>query len=459
MEGQKPNPVTTPNTRNKLVLVTKADGSCQFVTAIIPGNPTLVTGSSASTVVGTSGPILTSSGTIATNPVISVGTSGTTLRQVHPTLISIPVVTSSTSGHTVLKPIQTATGLRGRTALVSASGTILTGVNIAQAVSGGTSTLAVHQVGSGGNITVSTAAPPPPPPLLTMATVSSGPTGVDVSTSLPSLKPVPVAIAIPSSSAAATIIPSSSGNNIGTVTAIKSDTQNKQQIILATKTGALPPTVVLPNQPKPGVNRIIEVKSDPGAEKVTQVPSDKSMPETIIPKAAVKKEEPATPAPDVSIVDPKVDEVKKSSVESMDGLKTPDVDFDPMSIMVWEEGVGTLPMSELKFKVVNGELEMIDDDEEEEKIRNEWRSKHHEGKKSESTKKSSQESSVSLSCNEVILDEDEENDPQHPMAICKNCGKKGPLGNFIRAGKFCSQKCALNSSSQIKSLSMYTMFC
>lgn len=109
------------------------------------------------------------------------------------------------------------------------------------------------------------------------------------------------------------------------------------------------------------------------------------------------------------------------------------LDFDPQSVMEWTDGVGTLPDANLKFKHdENGGLEMIDD-EEAAKIQKE----HAERQLTNGRTASPTSSPVAA---------------EEQMRTCVHCGKTGPLKNFIRAGKFCSQECATSQASQLKSL-------
>lgn len=105
------------------------------------------------------------------------------------------------------------------------------------------------------------------------------------------------------------------------------------------------------------------------------------------------------------------------------------LDFETQSVMNWTTNVGTLTHSNLKFKMTeNGSLQLLADDEEE-KV------------KSEQTVK--QQANGSPVCNAA---------PDEETRTCVHCGKSGPLKNFIRAGKFCSQECATSQATQLKSL-------
>ena len=107
------------------------------------------------------------------------------------------------------------------------------------------------------------------------------------------------------------------------------------------------------------------------------------------------------------------------------------LDFDPQSVMEWTAGVGTLPDSNLKFRVgENGGLEMIGDDE---AVR--IQKEHSDKQQTNGTAAASSGPAA-----------------EEQVRTCVHCGKTGPLKNFIRAGKFCSQECATSQASQLKSL-------
>lgn len=132
--------------------------------------------------------------------------------------------------------------------------------------------------------------------------------------------------------------------------------------------------------------------------------------------------------------------------------------FDPSSIMVWEEGVGILPGSSLKFKINDiGTLEIISDQEAEE-IKAAYHEKvNGEGAPpkttTESTTKDNLESVRDTSReNSIVPDIDEEEEEEEEQRICVNCGNSGPAKTFIRAGKFCSQECAAYQASQLRAL-------
>lgn len=145
------------------------------------------------------------------------------------------------------------------------------------------------------------------------------------------------------------------------------------------------------------------------------------------------------------------------------------VDFDPKSIMEWDEGIGTLYGSGFKFKMNStGDLEMVNDDEEIERIKEEWRRTH------ESENKVTDDSPEQMLQCEERLDGSDPIDPKEskptvlkssPPVVekisllsdpdsrkCQNCGIVGSVHSFIRAGKFCSQDCATAQSSHLRLL-------
>lgn len=145
------------------------------------------------------------------------------------------------------------------------------------------------------------------------------------------------------------------------------------------------------------------------------------------------------------------------------------IDFDPKGIMEWDEGIGTLNGSGLKFRMLpHGGVEMINE-EDIEKVREEWRKTNKNTIKNESSEEM-------LKCEEKLDSSQDPSEnkesvpppPSTPPAVkspppvekisdpdsrkCQNCGIVGSVHKFIRAGKFCSQDCATALSSHLRLL-------
>jgi protein-arginine kinase activator protein McsA len=123
------------------------------------------------------------------------------------------------------------------------------------------------------------------------------------------------------------------------------------------------------------------------------------------------------------------------------------LDFDPQSVMEWEAGVGKLPDSNLKFKQVQNGFEMID---EEEAVKIQQQEQLQQSDATVKTEPADPQSSHSNSNSQPVSSSSAAAEGE--MRTCVHCSKTGPLKNFIRAGKFCSQDCATSQASQLKSL-------
>ncbi|XP_038627197.1 lethal(3)malignant brain tumor-like protein 3 [Tachyglossus aculeatus] len=108
-------------------------------------------------------------------------------------------------------------------------------------------------------------------------------------------------------------------------------------------------------------------------------------------------------------------------------------EFDVFSVMDWKDGVGTLPGSDLKFRVNEfGALEVITDETEMESV-----------KKATATttwmvptaqEAFSEKTALPLKLKETVKVDG--------LLFCENCYQYGSVDEFLSGGKFCSQKCA-----------------
>ncbi|NXN82077.1 LMBL3 protein, partial [Bombycilla garrulus] len=124
-------------------------------------------------------------------------------------------------------------------------------------------------------------------------------------------------------------------------------------------------------------------------------------------------------------------------------------EFDVFSAMDWKDGIGTLPGSDLKFRVNEfGALEVITDETEMESV-----------KKATATTTwmvpTAQEGQLRSSLSEVnfchcaafsektgISTRLKETAKVDGLVFCENCYRYGTIEEFVPEGKFCSQKCA-----------------
>ncbi|CAG2172863.1 unnamed protein product [Oppiella nova] len=133
---------------------------------------------------------------------------------------------------------------------------------------------------------------------------------------------------------------------------------------------------------------------------------------------------------------------KGSESGSMTGIEEMD---SIMMIMEWRDGIGTLPGSDLKFRIDEfGHLDMVQeyDLEVEASTTN--------GVKQEvntSEKNSSQESDKT-----EVKDEAKESNESESLLKCINCGQRGAANTFLRQGRFCSKACATLVSTDLKLL-------
>ena len=132
----------------------------------------------------------------------------------------------------------------------------------------------------------------------------------------------------------------------------------------------------------------------------------------------------------------------ESSTEPLEAVQ---VEFDPSSIMTWTDGVGSLPGSELQFKLDDsGNLEMIDD-EEANNIRKEHQERRARGIPDPVVV------AKPLAAAKIVEEENKEpNVAPMKRKKCANCGKVGDGSRFVRAGKFCSQDCATSQANQLR---------
>ncbi|KAM9006002.1 lethal(3)malignant brain tumor-like protein 3 [Sarcophilus harrisii] len=108
-------------------------------------------------------------------------------------------------------------------------------------------------------------------------------------------------------------------------------------------------------------------------------------------------------------------------------------EFDVFSVMDWKDGVGTLPGSDLKFRVNEfGALEVITDETE-----------------IESVKKATATTTWMVPTAQEVFSEKtgvpfrlKETMKVEGLQFCENCYQYGTVDEFLSGGKFCSQKCA-----------------
>ncbi|NXV47071.1 LMBL3 protein, partial [Uria aalge] len=116
-------------------------------------------------------------------------------------------------------------------------------------------------------------------------------------------------------------------------------------------------------------------------------------------------------------------------------------EFDVFSAMDWKDGIGTLPGSDLKFRVNEfGALEVITDETEMESV-----------KKATATTTwmvpTAQEGYYFFCCSAFsektgISTRLKETAKMDGLVFCENCYHYGTIEEFVPEGKFCSQKCA-----------------
>lgn len=118
-------------------------------------------------------------------------------------------------------------------------------------------------------------------------------------------------------------------------------------------------------------------------------------------------------------------------IDDLEMLNSPDSDFDPVDVLVWNHEVGVLPGTKLQFKLNEYDcLELLTDQEADELIRN---------------------LSTSNQYREHYLSNGTESARNDDLySVCSTCGVKKLKSSFIRKGRFCSQDCATFQSSQLR---------
>uniref|UniRef100_A0A8C2ITB5 L3MBTL histone methyl-lysine binding protein 3 n=1 Tax=Cyprinus carpio TaxID=7962 RepID=A0A8C2ITB5_CYPCA len=107
----------------------------------------------------------------------------------------------------------------------------------------------------------------------------------------------------------------------------------------------------------------------------------------------------------------------------------PSTEFDVYGAMDWKDGVGTLPGSELKFRVNEfGVLEVITDEMEEER-----------GKKAHATTTWSVPTAQEALSKEAVSKE--ETSWAQRGLVCVRCNRKGSVVDFLSDGLHCSERC------------------
>ncbi|XP_019375839.1 PREDICTED: lethal(3)malignant brain tumor-like protein 3 isoform X1 [Gavialis gangeticus] len=108
-------------------------------------------------------------------------------------------------------------------------------------------------------------------------------------------------------------------------------------------------------------------------------------------------------------------------------------EFDVFSVMDWKDGIGTLPGSDLKFRVNEfGALEVITDETEIESVK----------KATATTTWMVPTAQEAFSEKMGIPMKLKETAKVDGLVFCENCYHYGSVEEFVSEGKFCSQKCA-----------------
>ncbi|XP_035178036.1 lethal(3)malignant brain tumor-like protein 3 isoform X1 [Oxyura jamaicensis] len=108
-------------------------------------------------------------------------------------------------------------------------------------------------------------------------------------------------------------------------------------------------------------------------------------------------------------------------------------EFDVFSAMDWKDGIGTLPGSDLKFRVNEfGALEVITDETEMESVK----------KATATTTWMVPTAQEAFSEKTGIPTKLKETAKMDGLVFCENCYRYGTMEEFAPEGKFCSQKCA-----------------
>uniref|UniRef100_A0A672UNU9 L3MBTL histone methyl-lysine binding protein 3 n=1 Tax=Strigops habroptila TaxID=2489341 RepID=A0A672UNU9_STRHB len=108
-------------------------------------------------------------------------------------------------------------------------------------------------------------------------------------------------------------------------------------------------------------------------------------------------------------------------------------EFDVFSAMDWKDGIGTLPGSDLKFRVNEfGALEVITDETEMESVK----------KATATTTWMVPTAQEAFSEKTGIPTRLKETAKMDGLVFCENCYHYGTIEEFVPEGKFCSQKCA-----------------
>ncbi|KAM6280922.1 lethal(3)malignant brain tumor-like protein 3 isoform 3-T5 [Porphyrio hochstetteri] len=108
-------------------------------------------------------------------------------------------------------------------------------------------------------------------------------------------------------------------------------------------------------------------------------------------------------------------------------------EFDVFSAMDWKDGIGTLPGSDLKFRVNEfGALEVITDETEMESVK----------KATATTTWMVPTAQEAFSEKTGIPTRLKETAKMDGLVFCENCYRYGTIEEFVPEGKFCSQRCA-----------------
>ncbi|GFU44538.1 lethal(3)malignant brain tumor-like protein 3 [Trichonephila clavipes] len=157
-------------------------------------------------------------------------------------------------------------------------------------------------------------------------------------------------------------------------------------------------------------------------------------PATIAPAAIALATSPIQqqqPVPQMTAAIPQLQPAKDPEIEAKTDVKA--ADFDPIKAMVWKDGVGELPGSDLKFKVTEfGTLELIGPDD----VPNTARAV-----RDESTATVEDGSTEKNSIEKVSQNGAKDPNMSEELCRCENCDCFGLKIEFCKSGRFCSQSC------------------
>ncbi|GFR10896.1 lethal(3)malignant brain tumor-like protein 3 [Trichonephila clavata] len=170
-------------------------------------------------------------------------------------------------------------------------------------------------------------------------------------------------------------------------------------------------------------------------------------PATIAPAAIALATSPIQqqqPVPQMTATIPQLQPAKDPEIEAKTDKAA---DFDPIKAMVWKDGVGELPGSDLKFKVTEfGTLELIGPDDipnTARAVRDESTATVEDGS-TESRQKATKNKEMYQDENSIEkVSQNGAKDPNmsEELCRCENCDCFGLKIEFCKSGRFCSQSC------------------